>query len=105
MNGRHFGIRAARPWAADAACRGEDPEIFHPDSVDQVAEAIVICERCPVQAACLDHALRHENIGVWGGTSARQRARTRKALGITFESLDPDDPIVESDVDEHLEAS
>lgn len=98
-------IRAARPWAGDAACRGEDPELFHPDSVDDVAEAVAICERCPVQAACLDHALRHEIVGVWGGTSARKRARMRKALGITFESLDPTDPAVEPAVAEHLEAS
>ena len=70
-------------WAKDGACRGSDPETFYPRSNDNydAAPALVICGMCPVRAECLDYALRvHEDHGIWGGTTARERRRRRAAL-------------------------
>lgn len=33
------------------------------------------CPRCPLAAACLDHAMRRREAGVWGGTSPNLRTR------------------------------
>lgn len=66
-------------WRLDAACRFADPDLFFPigttgPAVPQVAEARRICHGCPVRAACLDWALRHDQVhGVWGGTTEEER--------------------------------
>lgn len=74
-------------WMADAACRGMDPNLFHPtdrgtETHETVAEAKAVCRRCPVMLECRDYALA-ENIvhGVWGGLSPRGRRglRVRRA--------------------------
>jgi WhiB family redox-sensing transcriptional regulator len=39
--------------------------------------AKAICAGCQVRADCLEAGLE-EKYGVWGGTSARERARLRK---------------------------
>jgi AraC-like DNA-binding protein len=49
------------------------------------------CRRCPLLADCLyDAVVRHDVAGYAGGTTARERARIRSALGIvvTPENLD-----------------
>lgn len=40
-----------------------------------------LCERCPVKLECLEHALRFEYYGFWGGTSARERRTIRRGRG------------------------
>lgn len=72
-------------WADSAACKGEDPNLFHPDRGESTAPAKAVCAECPVKADCLAHALKHEQLGIWGGTSERQRRRLRKAAGIKIE--------------------
>lgn len=70
-------------WRRYAACRGMDPNIFYPTQRQPVSpDAVATCESCPVREPCLDHALRHEDMGFWGGTSARTREQIRKALRI-----------------------
>ncbi len=65
-----------RPWAAYAACRGVDPDIFFPAEGDDGAAAVKICQGCPVQAACLEWALDSRvRYGVWGGTTEGDRRR------------------------------
>lgn len=71
---------------ARGACRNvEDKDIFFPpfDSPSSTAVAIAICALCTVQPDCLAWALKHDENGVWGGTSEatrrslkRPRART-----------------------------
>lgn len=69
--------RTLGDWAADAACRGVDPDVFHPVDGDY-ALARTYCERCPVRADCLAHALDHnERDGMWGGVDERARRRMR----------------------------
>lgn len=82
----------AEPWQDRAACRGSDPEIFHPlgePSDLQMEYAFSFCRRCDVAVECREYALGiHKSPtdlwGVWGGLSqtdmrrllaARQRDR------------------------------
>lgn len=74
----------AQRWRRRAACRGVDPELFHPFRGESMTEALAICERCPVRTDCLEHALATpERVGIWGGTSERQRRvlRRQRRLG------------------------
>lgn len=56
-------------WRLQAACYGQDPEIFFPIGVNDVNEhAIQICQSCPVRLDCLDHAIKNNYaVGIWGG--------------------------------------
>lgn len=63
-------------WRSLGACRGLDPEMFFPDTEDKADEAKSICQGCDVRIACLEHALAsREKVGIWGGTSERERRR------------------------------
>jgi WhiB family redox-sensing transcriptional regulator len=45
-------------------------------SMSEVRRAKAVCFLCPVQMECLDYALtHHEEFGVWGGSTSRDRAR------------------------------
>jgi WhiB family redox-sensing transcriptional regulator len=64
------------PWRANAACRGLDPGIFYPLSDEEAEQAKAVCDLCPVQSSCLEHALGiREKEGVWGGRTERERRR------------------------------
>lgn len=69
-------------WRDEAACRGADPSVMVPDHVDDVAEALTYCARCPVIDECDEYAERNgETHGVWGGrdrTPRRHRGSTAK---------------------------
>jgi WhiB family redox-sensing transcriptional regulator len=63
-------------WRQHAACRGIDPDVFHPVSEEDAEEAKAICALCPVRQPCLEHALvNREREGVWGGLTDRERRR------------------------------
>lgn len=68
--------------ATQGECRDtEDPDLFHPDrEVGQaVAAPAAICARCPVSNICLDYALEVGAVGVWAGTTTKQRRRLAAA--------------------------
>lgn len=73
-------------WRDEAACRDIDPDVFHPDATGaegrrQVADARAICDACPVRLDCLAYALAaREELGVWGGTTDRQRRVLRRLI-------------------------
>ncbi|MFF3846677.1 WhiB family transcriptional regulator [Streptomyces sp. NPDC002328] len=79
------GPLAISDWRAQAACVGEDPEIFFPlsDLAAPGTEATLareICGRCPVIVVCRAWALDHgEDDGIWGATTAAQRRAIRRA--------------------------
>ncbi|MFI7129351.1 WhiB family transcriptional regulator [Nonomuraea sp. NPDC050153] len=83
---QHHDPRPPLRWMAHAACQDADPALFfpitwdgHPGRPDEQARRI--CRTCPVQAACLDWALRTgEPDGVWGGTTPAERRRLRARL-------------------------
>lgn len=68
-----------RDWQQQAACRGVDVDLFFSERTGEgknidTAKAVALCHTCPVETRCLEYALaNHENIGVWGGMSGRQR--------------------------------
>lgn len=46
-----------------------------------IERAKVICQACPVQRQCLDHALSHgEPFGVWGATGEEERKRLARGV-------------------------
>src|SRR5215211_8411082 len=65
------GGMSARSWRDLAACRdvvSADYDPFFADSAELQAEAIAICETCPVRDACLTFAVRTgQQYGIWGG--------------------------------------
>jgi WhiB family transcriptional regulator, redox-sensing transcriptional regulator len=66
-------------WREHAECKGS-PELFFPGRGEThvVRAAKAICERCPVADECLAFALHVPTlIGVWGGTSEKERRRLR----------------------------
>lgn len=68
-------------WRGKASCRDEDPEIFFPMPSDDVTEAmaLAVCATCPVQAPCLEFALRFPGPGIYGGVTQRVREGMRYA--------------------------
>lgn len=70
------------PYLDDAACRGLDPELFYAEGNAAIAEAKTHCDVCPVQRPCLEWAITREEFGVWGGTTARERAALRRERGM-----------------------
>ncbi|GHD24315.1 hypothetical protein GCM10010335_07920 [Streptomyces galbus] len=79
--------RARMMWLTEAACVGEDPELFFPvgstgPALEDVAAAKRVCARCPVIADCLAYALGSgQTSGVWGGTDEAERADLLRAAG------------------------
>lgn len=71
-------------WLADAACLHHDPDLFFPEgttgpSLQQAREAKQVCLSCPVQARCLDYAVRNGlAFGIWGGASEAERRAMRR---------------------------
>jgi WhiB family transcriptional regulator, redox-sensing transcriptional regulator len=68
-----------------AQCRDHDPALFFPapgpGMVPSMAAAMALCAMCPVAGECLEYALADPEItGIWGGTSAKARARMRRGL-------------------------
>lgn len=72
-------------WAVLAVCREvEDRSIFFPQRGESIEPACEYCDRCPVRAHCLQEALDDpQTVGVWGGTSGRQRQRLRRERNST----------------------
>jgi len=63
-------------WMADGKCREVAPATFFPSDGVGVEVARRICATCPMQAPCLEYALRNKiDHGVWGGASERERRR------------------------------
>ena len=77
-------VHSSYAWQDEGHCRGRDVEQFFADEPDlgqvarrrQTEAAKAICAACPVARQCLDHAMRvPEPFGIWGGTTAAERAR------------------------------
>jgi hypothetical protein len=65
---------------AQTACAGADPETFLPARGRSHDEAMSFCTRCPVRRECLEAGLDlgPRAIGVWGGSTGRQRTLARR---------------------------
>lgn len=63
------------------ACRGPgiDPRWWYSDPLSpQEAAALRVCSRCDVRAECLAHAVTHDEYGIWGGVTERERRWVRE---------------------------
>lgn len=66
-------------WHDHAACRGHGPDQFFIDPGQSSAAAKALCNHCPVVEQCLADALDHPwLLGIWGGTTERQRLAIRR---------------------------
>ena len=73
------------PWREAALCAQTDPEVFFPPVGSTGGKARRICRQCPVTAECLEVALARPaegDVGIWGGTSARERRALRAERGV-----------------------
>ena len=74
-----------------AGCKGSDIDSFYPPEYqslnvservywrDRVADAKATCIECPLREACLDWALKNDEVfGIWGGFTARERRRLQR---------------------------
>lgn len=82
--------RLPRPEFFDrAACRNEDPELFFPVgdigrvNRRQIADALAVCQRCPVVTDCREWALATgQAYGIWGGLTEHERAGLIRQQGV-----------------------
>ena len=81
------GISAFIPsWSAGAACAvpPHDDETWVNRGGDEHPRAMLallsVCVRCPVRSECLTDAMStpYKSIGVWGGSTTRERARAAR---------------------------
>lgn len=80
-------------WESRANCRGMDPDLFFEYEYQDFQlrppkAAVRACAGCEVRDECLDHALKHERYGYWGGTEAKERLRIRKVRMIRLVHLE-----------------
>jgi Transcription factor WhiB len=69
-------LAQGRPaWMADALCREHPGVEFFPERGKPAAPAKSVCSSCLVRFDCLAYALEWGCVGIWGGTSDRQRAQ------------------------------
>ena len=78
MNGDHPLNMPTRRFPR-AVCLGQT-DTFFPSNIEELFDrATAICATCPEMHPCREAGMA-EPVGVWGGLSARQRARIRKAV-------------------------
>jgi WhiB family redox-sensing transcriptional regulator len=80
---RGAGLASSTGWMSGSACHGEDPELFFPVGESHAAQwqiyaAKMVCGRCGVRALCLADAQSTQHEGIWGGTTAQERAAARR---------------------------
>ena len=71
-------------WKEKAACVGKQEYFFSDYKATAVREAKRICSDCEVRAQCLDHAMTHQEYGVWGGMTANERRVLKRKLRKMF---------------------
>ena len=76
-----------QPWRDQAACIGHPIDWWFPpkggSTAPEARKAKAICAECPVRLDCLEHAVTApEPVGIWAGTSERQRRVLRRTWGI-----------------------
>lgn len=65
-------------------CSTTDPEIYFPDKgnagqgLAEIKMAKRICNSCPYKIECLSWAVANDEIGIWGGTTQKERRVLRR---------------------------
>jgi hypothetical protein len=62
-------------WRGYGACKGSEVDFFPEPKAGRLGSlpARRICEACFVRGQCLDHALKYNELGIWGGTNEAER--------------------------------
>lgn len=74
-------------WMDSAACKGVDPNLFHPAAPGRGYKAdpepaLEYCRRCSVTDECYAYALEiHADIGIWGGRYFGMESRKSITVG------------------------
>jgi hypothetical protein len=72
-------------WQTNAICKDVPTDLFYPGRGMLVSKIIKDkCAVCPVKDACLEHALKYEAYGYWGGTTEKDRVEIRTRRNITL---------------------
>lgn len=71
-------------WQAQASCQGLPTSMFYDIEKGSVVNPAIprMCMTCPVNAECLEYAVKHEAWGYWAGTTPTHRRRIRKEANI-----------------------
>jgi WhiB family transcriptional regulator, redox-sensing transcriptional regulator len=73
-----------QPWMTEGLCKGSSASFFPSEtrtnrvSADKYAEAVKVCQSCPVIQECREYG-KDERFGVWGGTTPSNRSPRRPA--------------------------
>jgi WhiB family redox-sensing transcriptional regulator len=66
-------------WQLEGPCRYADPNLFFPLRGQSILPAVAVCSNLAVQPECLRYGLENSLlVGIWGGTSERQRRLMRR---------------------------
>ena len=65
-------------WRKYANCKDVPKDVFIIKKGQTIARALLFCETCVVKKACLEYAQDNNCIGVWGGTTQKQRAKIKR---------------------------
>ena len=75
-----------KPWQFEgASCSGVETNYYFPEHNKISQENILakkICSTCIWKTECLTYALHFKVMGIWGGTTLKQRDEIRKKLNI-----------------------
>lgn len=78
-------------WRLLANCRGVNPEVFFPQkSTGNARAAKAVCAGCEVTAECLAAGMK-EKLGVWGGTTERERRKMARERRLVRTRTNTDD--------------
>lgn len=68
-----------------------NPDLWWPQTSEDrtAAWAKAACASCPILDGCLEWAVHNESHGIWGGTTAVERTRIRKARQLPAPPLFP----------------
>lgn len=65
--------------------------------MSEVKRARAICNMCPVMIECLEYAIvNREEFGVWGGSTARDRAKWWREHNVEIQA--EDEPVDEEEI-------
>jgi WhiB family redox-sensing transcriptional regulator len=65
-------------WRKYANCSDVSKDVFIIKKGQTTQRALWFCETCVVKKACLGYALDNNCIGIWGGTTQKQRAKIKR---------------------------
>lgn len=54
-------------------CAQMNADLFFSEDEGDISTCKRVCLRCPLRAACLEWALKHDEEGVWGMTTKEER--------------------------------